>query len=321
MTADREPLEGVFREASLFALLRALGADRGPAPLGGDGPVRDETVRLRGHPSLGFPTRDVAAIDRDPDGRVRLDVTFLTLYGADSPLPLHDSIRLLRADDGDTRARDLIDVVHHRLLSTLYRTWARTRPYTAGGRWSSTAAGRLLVALVDPTGTGGAAAWDRAELRFQGRRSAGGLARRLQALFPGATVRVEAGVPERVPIPDDQRCRLGAGASRLGEDCVLGGSLWNATGRFRVHLGPLDREAFEGLAPGGPLHRALTELVDSWLDVPLDWTLRVTLKAEAASAARLGAGGPGRRLGVDTWLGRPTGALVTTELPPFVSLG
>ena len=81
------------------------------------------------------------------------------------------------------------------------------------------------------------------------------------------------------------------------------------------------RAAFEGLAPGGPLHRALTELVDGWLDVPLDWSLRVTLNADAASAARLGAAGPGTRLGVDTWLGRPVDAHVTTELPPYASQG
>jgi type VI secretion system protein ImpH len=179
----------------------------------------------------------------------------------------------------------------------------------------------VLVALLDPTGTAGESAWDRGDLRFQGRRGAAGLVRRLQAMFPGATVRIEPGVPERAAIPPDQRCRLGLGASRLGEDCVLGAALWNATSRFRIHLGPLGREAFEGLAPGGPEHRALTELVEGWLDVPLDWTLRITLASEAASVARLGEAGPGRRLGVDTWLGRPSSASVTTELPPFVSPG
>lgn len=316
---DLTALRRVAPDASLLELLRVVEAHaRGATPLGGSGPVRGEPVRLRGQLSLGFPVRDVAQVDTVTDEgqeRPRLDVAFLTLYGPDSPLPTSDTVRLLQADPDDTRARDFLDVINHRLLSVLYRAWARSRPGTGGEAWASTPAGQLLSALVDPIGRG-ASAWTRADLRHGGRRSAQGLARRLQALLPGRPVRVEPCVPQRVPIPADQRCRLGVGATRLGEDCVVGGSTWDATGRFRVHLGPLDRADFEALSPGSPLHRTITELVDGWTSTRLSWRLRVTLRGDAASPARLGAEGAGRRLGVDTWLGRPGDRIQTTELEP-----
>lgn len=318
-------LQRTAQRASFFELLRVLEARNPDAtPLGTEGPVRNEAARLRGHLSLGFPVRDIAeaaSVPHEGGERLQLDVSFLTLYGADAPLPVHDTIRLLRTESGDNRARDFLDVFNHRLLSIMYRAWARSRPSASGARWGSTAAGRMLVALVDPDGTLGPAAWTRPDLRFAGRRGASGLARRIEALLPGRPVRVESGVPQRVDIPDDQRCRLGLGATRLGDDCVLGGSTWDATGRFRVHLGPLDRADFEALVPGSPLHREISELVEAWMATPLDWSLRVTLQANAASPARLGASGPGTRLGVDAWLGKAGNHILSTELKPFVANG
>lgn len=308
----------VAPEASFFELLRVLEAlAPGAAPLAGGGSVRDEAIRLRGHLSAAFPRRDLEAVDTVTDDdreRLRLEVTFLTLYGPDSPLPPGDTIKLLQAEDD--RARDFLDVLDHRLLTVLYRAWARSRPHTGGAGWASTPAGQVVTALVDPIGQG-ARAWRRADLRFAGRRSASGLARAVRALLPGRPVRVETCVPQRVAIPPDQRCQLGRGASRLGEDCVLGGTTWDATGRFRVHVGPLDRADFEALTPGGALHRALTEVIDGWTNTPLAWRLRVTLRGDAASPARLGGEGAGRRLGVDTWLGKPGDRLQTTELDPY----
>lgn len=289
--------------ASFFELVRALEAQAPQAtPLGGDGPVAAEVVRLRAHPSLGFPTRDVHAVDvvDTPSGpRTRLTVTFHGLYGTDGPLPPHDTEALLR--DDDTVARDFLDVFNHRALALRYRAWARTRPHAAGARWADTPVGRALHALVDPLDAG-ASAWDTAALRWRGARTPQGLAEAVAAILPGVSVDVVGCVPQQVPIPDDQRLRLGKAACALGHDTVLGDRAWDATGRFEVRLGPVDRETFDACSPGGALHGKIAATVDAWRDTPLTWSLVVWLAAEAVPTARLGSTS---RLGVDTWLGRP----------------
>ncbi len=113
---------------------------RGDVPVGGRGPVARENLRFRPDLSLGFPATDLRRVlaQRRPDQDAWcyvVEVTFLGLYGVATPLPLHYAVDILRSsgrDAGEPGAtanpvRDLLDVLHHRIVSLFYQAWEKYR--------------------------------------------------------------------------------------------------------------------------------------------------------------------------------------------------
>jgi len=180
---------------SFFWLIRSLQADDpdgDSVPIGELGPVSRERVRLKGHPSLSFPKRDVASVQpsQHPEGGRRhdLEVAFLTLFGVDSPLPPHITEAIVRRP-GDGAARDFLDIFNHRLLSLLYRGWARYRMHIGCQRWGEDPLTHQLDALVDLPELPDALRY--AGLFFQRSRSASGLLQLLQLYLPGVPFAID----------------------------------------------------------------------------------------------------------------------------------
>lgn len=305
--------------SDFFALIRLI-SDLAPrsAPLGGAGPVADEVVRLRGHLSLTFPPRDVMASHLPSEGgasggAAELEVAFMTLYGVDSPLAMHVTETMLRDDDPEARerVRDFLDIINHRLLSLLYRAWTRYRLHVACRAWGEDPLSRALADLIDlpslpeEAGLGPAALMPLAGLLFVRPRSARGLEQVLSALLPELNPRVLSCVPREVSLPRGDRCRLGLRRCRLGRDLVLGDTVWDATSKLRVQVGPVAESELDGLRPGGLPFRRIGALVDLWCPEPLPWDLEVQLADGGRVGTRLSAEDPVARLGVNCWLGDP----------------
>ena len=99
-----------------------------------------------------------------------------------------------------------------------------------------------------------------------------------------------------------ERSRLGRRAHQLGVDLCLGAHVWDRQHKLRICLGPLDREQYLALLPGGQAFTDLVAWVAEYLGHELDWDLNLVLKQPQVPALQL----DGRlRLGFDTWLGQP----------------
>lgn len=323
--------------SDFFALVRLI-SEMCPdaAPLGGPGPASAEALRLRGHVSLSFPPRDVMASQRvaqDGDearGAVaRLDVAFMTLYGVDSPLAMHVTEAMLRDDDPEARerVRDFLDIINHRLLSLLYRAWGRYRLHVSCRAWGRDPLSRALADLLDlpelsaEAGLGPATLLPLAGLLFTRPRSARGLEQVLRLVLPDLNVTVLSCVPREVQLNAGDRCRLGSRRSRLGRDLVLGDTVWDATSKLRIQVGPVEGPTVEELRAGGPSFRKLSALVNLWCQEPLPWDLEIKLASSDLAGARLGGETPTTRLGVNAWLGQPParGASVFVQPSPGAS--
>lgn len=277
-----------------------------------------QRLRVRSLLSLGFPATDLADLEELPpsgvgtgpgESRVRLTATFLGLYGPSSPLPTFYTEELLDEQSEDRSvSRDFLDVVGDGFFTLFFLAWTRHRlSLKACEERDAATLERLfsLVGLGDPEVRGlfgsPGLLLRSAGLLTQFPRSAAGL-RGLLAERAGAPVKVVQCVSRNVPIPDDQRCRLGHDSAQLGESAWIGSQVRDDTGKFRIEVGPMNAVTYRKVIPGGEWHAAIVRLVRFYCTEPLEFDVLFRLDPAEVEGCRLG-GVEWGRLGCDTWLG------------------
>ncbi|WP_158305992.1 type VI secretion system baseplate subunit TssG [Azospirillum sp. B510] len=313
---------------SFFQLVMQLqrASDPRSAPVGELGPAASEAIRFRGTPSLGFPASDISGLDLvdvarkpddgtqafAPDRRATLACAFLGLYGSSSPLPAGYTERILWAAADDTRLRDFLDLFNHRLLSLMFRSWQKYRAY-AGGQHDGAAVLAARLFALGGIGNAQAQLAPRIDpgrlLRYVGllrlrNRSANIIGQVLSGYFDGLPMVVEELVQRTVVLPDWQRNGLGTGLCCLGRDFIIGDRMEDGAGKIRVHVGPLDREAFPRFLPDGDAHKALCALIHLLLPLPCEVDIMLSLAEAAVPPFRLEVGEI--RLGWSSWVGDGT---------------
>jgi type VI secretion system protein ImpH len=300
---------------SFFQAVRLLQALDPKAPrVGRQGPASLEAVRLRPSLSYAFQNADLERVRRLPGGKFEVVSTFLGLYGTASPLPSYFTEQLFFEQDEEKGfLRGFLDLFHHRLLSLFYRAWEKYRydaQFTSDGEDPlSTRLSAMLATDAESLPKDHAVPAVRllayAGVLTQQPRSAAALNALLSDYFEGLPVAVVPFAGGRTPVPADQRNALGSRNSRLGEDLVVGESVSDPGGAFRVEIGPAGLEDFLSFLPGKPRLAELRELCDLMNDGGLDLEVELELKEDEVPPLRL-SDGPAR-LGWSTWLGRRPG--------------
>ncbi len=270
--------------------------------LGQLGPARKERIRLRASPSMIFAPSDIAkmAFVGFPDkvDRVQIDASFLGLYGSTSPLPTHfiEAIALSVFQGGPQPVRELMDVIHHRLLSLVYRSWTKYRHgvgYVSRGQDDFT---RRLFCVVGRDGFSdhSSALNPFYLLRFAPllttrSRSARGLSVVLDELFGNVNAKIRQFVGHWTKIEKPLRNKLGIQKHQLGQDLTLGRYVFDGSGRFAIELGPLDYDDYLSFLPGGQKRPLLQQIVDTFSPGIHDVTLELKVDLEAAPRFQLGS--------------------------------
>lgn len=291
------------RRFSFFQVLRLLER------LGDAG-----VVRIRPELSFVFPASDVAEVRElveQEDGEKGFEVlaTFLGLYGASSPLPNFYTEELFEeALEDSSVKRDFLDILNQRLYELLYEIWHKYHLAVEVTERGSRAHLDRLFCLM---GLGTKEAVDSVEdarlmLRYLGLltqwpRSAAALETLLRDRLELRRLHVIPCIERRVRIPEEQRCRLGAQPCTLGQDAVIGSETRDMQGKFRIEVGPVDRETFFSLSPGGEKERLLRRQVNFYLNVPLECEIKLTMDGRQVHTTRPGAE-HWSHLGMDTWI-------------------
>lgn len=314
------------REYSFYAAVRLLHAAFPEAPkIGYDGPPERERIRLRPTLDVAFPISDIDSVeefeahaDSNRAPRFVVNVSFMGLYGASSPLPNHYTEDLLRREEFDSTLRGYLDLFHHRLLSLLYRAWEKYRHgvqyRTDAHDWYSRRLLALGGVLLDHV-PGNAAIASGRLLEYVGLLSMGASAESLRAMlsahFPEVRVEIEQCVGAWTGLADDQTSSLGAANCSLGADAVLGRQVFNRSGAFGVNMGPMALESYLALLPGESDLNQLRELVDIINSDGLEYEVTLALRGDEVSRAMLGSSSEGgrvtTRLGWCSWLGESSG--------------
>lgn len=277
----------------------------------------DEPVRFGQEPSLAFAPSTLAYFgQRDPNIPPSMAVYFFGALGPNGPLPLHltEYARQRLYHHGDPTFKRFLDLFHHRMIAMFYRAWASSQPTVQFDRNDADRFGNHLAALF---GLGLATLRDRddmpdrAKLFYAGRlacqtKNPEGLRAILSDYFRmPATIEEFSG--EWLAIPPECGWKLGGfqlqkGTPPMGvlnSTALLGPRVWCTQHKFRVVLGPLRRDQFRRMLPGGDSLQRMIAMVRNYVGDELHWDLRLTLLKEAVKPTKLGVEG---QLGRTSWL-------------------
>ncbi len=290
-------------------LLRLLHSDSAPDILNdtsneisndkSENASKQDSIWVRPTLSLGFPAADIETIEELSDGedeRFEVQANFLGLYGASSPLPVFYTEDLIdEASDDESVAREFIDVFNQRLYQLFYDCCTKyQQAFKVVEEGNPQHAERLFCLLgigdkeirsqiPDPYSL----------IRYLGLftqmpRSALGLETLLKDVLKGMDVSVLPCIERKAKIPDDQKLKLGSSSHRLGNNCILGEEVSDRMGKFRLQIGPLDKDEFRGFYPGADIYNRVTLLMNMYVLGSLDYDMEVILAKGQAQTVCLG---------------------------------
>jgi type VI secretion system protein ImpH len=238
--------------------------------------------------------------------RYALELSFLALYGASSPLPTFYTEELIEEARNDASAsRDFLNIFNQLLYVLYYRAY---NAYKLGLRTvdgdgdlealQCALAGFGLKGLRRGAETPAIREAAFASLFLQGTRTADGLAAYAAAMSGAPRIDVEQCVERQVPIPLNQRGRLGE--ARLGQ-ALAGVCARDCSGAMRIHVRDLDRRSLHLFIPGARGRRALDQAVKRYLNVPLAYDVVLHVKEDTPRTAALGR----HELGRNAFLSAP----------------
>ncbi len=317
-----------------FQVVRLLENYHREAPaVGGSGALENEMVRFRPNSGLGFPPGDVDRMEKTtaPNGRALWRVTqnFMGLYGVNTPLPPHLAEMIAQSYVDDDPLRDFMDIFDHRLISLYYRSWKKHRVAQVMDGRGGDAMTMALCAMLGQAGGMPREDWVVAPerlIRYAGllagaARPADGLCALVADYFglgQQGQVRLTPFLPRRVRLAPGETNRLGAPGqmNRLGDSLVLGESINDLSGQFRLILGPLDFLAFQRLQPGQPAFADLVFLVRLYTRQMIDFELEILLEAGGAETMWLSSDVKLHPLGRFSWIGQPRPEPTPVRLGP-----
>jgi type VI secretion system protein ImpH len=315
------PSQGVlgklFRSGYLFDFFQAvwlmerlLPEARAP---GESSQLGEERIRFRPYNGLVFPATDVKQVEllKENPQIARITVTFMGLYGVDSPLPVYFSDRIASETEESSPLRDFLDIFNHRLYSLFYRCWKKYRPalhFKAPGT-DSESQRSLCLAGIGTRGSHSTAKVPFMQLAaFAGilssrARHAEGLRNLVAHFFDGIDVKIIQNVPRWVSVPQRMVLSKGRGTPAiLGRTTTIGEKVFDVSGKIRFVLKPLTLKQFLSLLPGGEHAKILHYLVNLYVPDNLEFDVALNIITEEIPPIKLGC--KDTALGLATWIGR-----------------
>jgi type VI secretion system protein ImpH len=317
--ADRPLLPALLVDATRmnffrFCELIELAAPDRP-PIGTTDSPASEPVRFRSRARLGFPNREIDAVEYDLDHPAMPPVvrtTFLGLYGVDARMPSYFVDEVAQNREGAESMSAFLDIFHHRVVTQYYRVWRKYR-YPAGFRNDGTdEISRYLLSFAGlgiaspeaaaagsqglPSGLGTRKLLSMLGLASQKTRTAEGLVGVLQHAVPDARITVEEFYPVWISAADYPR-------TPLGEACLLGRGFFDRANAVRIVITPQTRESVLGLMPGRANHSEVMALLRFYLGYEARARLEMHVAPELMPAQALNSNQVS--LGYTTQLPRP----------------
>ena len=321
----RDLSDELIREPRTFALGQAL---RLLAFLNTESPEAwrafiEHKITIRSWLSLAFPSTEIddltvheeltqaenAETEHKTQHRYTFTSTNFALYSTMGPLPtLYTEELLEEARRDESVSRDFLDILTNHLSHLRFAASLQNRLELRTFELENKHAAHIQFCLMgqgDPAfRTSPLPRTELTEIFARRSRSAAQLALYLGYALKRNDIRIEQCVERRASIPCDQRLCLGRANCRLGTDAMLGKTLRDSTGLFRIHFEQVSHEDMRTFLPGHPGYTEMVTHLGRFLDCPLAYELCLHPQAHTPPPTTLGA-----TSAIGFYLGSPTTCL------------
>jgi len=268
--------------------------------------VRHEPVRFRPHPGMGFPASEIRSFEATeyPHLPPTVRITFMGLYGVESPLPTHYTDDITQRREGYEATACFLDIFNHRLIAQYYRIWRKysyPASFEAGGKDNISQyllglAGLGIDGCTDSIATPVSRFLALLPVMLLPGRTAEGMASLMRLLAPGTQVKIWHHDKRRVPLK-----KLLAMSVRqpvtLTTRPVMGSYATDVNSQVLMRLSTSDPAEVQGWLPGGELHMDLMALLHVYLGSHLDVRLQLCVARHLLPDARLACSVDAPRVG------------------------
>jgi type VI secretion system protein ImpH len=283
-----EPYRFEFFQA--VRLLEKTKPDR--KPVGGDALPGEEVVRFRSRLGLDFPASEIHEIKVAGDGATdgpdaEMFVNFMGMVGVSGVLPVaYTELAMERARYRDATLWKFLDIFTHRAVSLFFRAWEKYRFPVQYERGNDD----FTQHLFDIVGLGTKGLRGRMDLPDESLLAYSGLIgqrphsvtalENLLSDYFGVRVKVLQFFGQWLRLDASGTTALGERNSVLGRTALLGDRIWDTQSKFRVVLGPMKLERFQGFLPDGDASPPLRSLIRFFAGPEFDFDLRLILEAK-----------------------------------------
>ena len=291
-----------------FTVLRHLERAHKDLPRISDSAARrEEYVHFGQDPYMEFPASNLARVVRGDNQPLKVFVKYLGLLGPQGALPLATTEEayhyVLAQDDAFPR---FLDIFNNRFIQLFFRAWADSRPIAQHDR---PGADRFVAYIGSAIGVGSRpyqnldSVPDAVKLGFAGLlgsqvKSASRLAGAVCGMF-NVQAEVEEFVGTRLAIEAAEWTILGERYNTLGEDALLGRTVFSVQDKIRIRIFTRDLAQYIRFLPTGDLCEPLADLVFFYNGDQLDWDAELAIPSGAVEPVRLGRFG---QLGWTSWM-------------------
>ena len=289
-----------------------------------------EAIRFRTNQTLRFSSAEIAKVNKqlnknDEHGiqQWQVVVNFMGLTGTQGVLPYHyTELILQRLKMKDESLKNFLDLFNHRIISLFYQASTKyhlpieyerkkLNPPQFSKRDTSTQVLLSMIGLGTESLNNRLYTRDESLLFYSGLlshqiRTASGLQQIIQRHF-NIPVKIEEFVGQWQDLIDDVRSKLPSKGKPgqnniLGKSVMLGRKGWNAQGKFRIILGPLNKDQAQKFRPGTKALLALDEIVKLYVRMEYDYDFIIRIKRrDTLDKAQLQAKTP-PIIGWNTWI-------------------
>ncbi len=246
--------------------------------------VQHEPIRFRPHPGMGFPASEIkgAELPEHPYLPPTLRITFMGLYGVESPLPTHYIDDIAQQREGVGATMDFLDIFNHRLIAQYYRIWRKysyPATFEAGGKDRTSQyllglAGLGINGCTDSIAAPASRFLALLPAMLLPGRTSEGMASLVRLLAPGTQASVWHHDKRRVPLRKPLTMRVSQPVT-LKNRPVMGHYATDVNSQVLMRLTTRDPDEVQGWLPGGELHADLMALLHVYLGSRLDVRLQL----------------------------------------------
>lgn len=242
-------------------------------------PLHSGKILFSSNTSTAFPPSDIAVVKQEEHGTIHFFLSFMGLLGISSPLP-HYFTEYGTFHEGEGSAlADFLSIFEHRIYTLFYLAWKK---YRLMNLLPSKRRFNLFDSIGLLTGLNKKKFYHHPELvGFAGIlagscRSAEGLRTILSHCFNNLPVAINQWIPRWAKVKDLKS--IGTDAI-LGTNAMIGTHIRDLSSKFRIVLGPLEKEVFETFLPDQPNILHLCDIVKTYMTDMLEFDIEVKLKS------------------------------------------